>query len=185
MTVGIVRGQQPRTVKVDSFVIVTTEAKFVASETASPICEITSRPGTHNDPLATLSDNKLGTGYGPVFGNGARDGIYRADLGSSRRVVSVATWSHNHGGKRGAQHFVLFGSAGDDPGWNVSDRTRFTPIAEVDTRGAQIGTDHGTLIRGSSGQTLGSYRWLVWVVQPVTDNQENTAFQEFQVNIEK
>jgi hypothetical protein len=185
ITVGIVRGQKPRTVKVDSFVIVTTEAKFTASEAASPIREITSRPGTHNDPLATLTDNILGTGYGPVFGNGTREGIYRADLGSLRRVVSVGTWSHNLGGKRGSQRFVLFGSAADDPGWDVYDRTKFTPIAEVDTRETPIGKNHGTLIRNSSNQPLGMFRWLVWVVQPVTDNMENTAFQEFQVNIGK
>lgn len=182
MTVGFVRGQRLRTVKVDALVIVTTEEKFVASETASPICEIVSRPGTHNDPLATLSDNKLGTGYGPVFGNGTRGGIYRADLGSPRRVASVTTWSHKLG-QRGAQHFVLFGSADDDPGWNLGDRTKFTPIAEVDTRGAPIDNDHGTRIRNSSGQPLGSFRWLFWVVQPVTDELENTAFQEFQVTL--
>ncbi|MFO0816500.1 MAG: PDZ domain-containing protein [Pirellulales bacterium] len=185
MTVGIVRGQKPRTVKVASFVVVTSEAKFVASAAASPIREIASRPATRNDPLAVLTDGKLGTGYGPVFGNGVREGIYRADLGSLRHIGSVGTWSHNLDGKRGSQRFVLFGSAADDPGWNVRDRTRFTPIAEVDTRRTSIGNDHGTLIRNLSGQPLGTFRWLVWVVQPVTDIMENTAFQEFQVNIKE
>jgi hypothetical protein len=184
--VGIVRGQQTRNINVPSFIVVATESTFSATDRA-PIRQLNSRPATRNDPLATLHDNKLATGYGPVFANGVRGGIYRADLGSVHRVVSVATWSHNHSGKRGPQNFVLFGSAAADPGWDVADRSKFTPIAEVDTRGNKRGahgTHHGTLIRNSAGQPLGSFRWLVWVVQPVTDKLENTSFQEFQIKAE-
>jgi hypothetical protein len=182
--VSIVRGQQTRNLRVESFPVVMTETALAPAAAVAPIREISSRPSTRNDPLATLHDNALGTGYGPIFANGVRGGIYRADLGSVRRVVSVATWSHNHSGKRGAQNFVLFGSAADDPGWDVADRLKFTPLAEVDTRGTQSGKHHGTLIRNSAGQPLGSFRWLVWVVQPVTDKLENTSFQEFQIKAE-
>jgi hypothetical protein len=182
--VGIVRGQQSRNLRVESFPVVMTETALAPAAAVAPIREISARPSTRNDPLATLHDNKLATGYGPVFANGVRGGIYRADLGSVKRIVSVATWSHHYGGKRGAQNFVLFGSAADDPGWDVNARTRFTPIAEVDTRGNKRGAHHGTLIRNSTGQPLGSFRWLVWVVQPVTDKLENTSFQEFQIKAE-
>jgi len=182
--VGIVRGQQTRNLHVDSFPVVTTEAALAPAAAVAVIREISSRPATRNDPLASLHDNTLGTGYGPIFANGTRGGIYRADLGSVQRIVSGATWSHNHGGKRGAQSFVLFGSAADDPGWDVGDRSKFTPLAEVGTRDTQIGKHHGTLIRNSTGQPLGSFRWLVWDVQPVTDKLENTAFQEFQIQTE-
>jgi hypothetical protein len=38
-----------------------------------------------------------------------------------------------------------------------------------------------TSIRRSTGKPLGSYRWLVWAVFPVTqENAENTAYQELQ-----
>jgi hypothetical protein len=184
LNVRIVRAQQTRDLRVESFPIVTIEAALAPASAVTPIREISARPSTRNDPLPTLRDNSLGTGYGPIFSNGTRGGIYRADLGSVKRVVSVATWSHNHGGKRGAQNFTLFGSAAADPGWDLNSRTTFTPIAEVDTRGTQIGKHHGTLIRNSSGQPLGAFRWLVWIVQPVTDSIENTSFQEFQIKAE-
>jgi hypothetical protein len=172
-------------VTVDAFVTVTAAAKFVPADGPSPIAVITARPGTHNDPLATLTDNKVGTGYGPVFANGTPVGVYRADLGSARPVTAVTTWSHNLGGKRGPQRFVLYGSAADDPGWDVTDRTRFTPVAEVDTRGEAVGSDHGTVVRDSTGAALGTFRWLAWAVRPVTDHKEHTAFQEFQVTVGK
>jgi hypothetical protein len=40
-----------------------------------------------------------------------------------------------------------------------------------------------TSIRRSDGKPLGSYRWLIWAVSPVTGEigGENTAFQELQV----
>ena len=37
-------------------------------------------------------------------------------------------------------------------------------------------------IRFSDSKSLGSYRWLVWAIAPITDdNGENTAFQKLQV----
>jgi hypothetical protein len=74
----------------------------------------------------------------------------------------------------------LFGSiTTDDPGWEVGDAKRFTPIAQVDSRSEN--QFHATRVQSSSGKSLGSYRWLVWAVGPVTDIGENTAFQELQV----
>jgi hypothetical protein len=84
---------------------------------------------------------------------------------------------------RSRQNFVLYGSgAAADPGWNVSDARLFTPIISVDTRRRKPAEFEATSIRSSTGNSLGAYRWLVWVVFPVTEgNAENTAFQELQV----
>lgn len=185
LKVGIIRGQQPRELTLDSFVLVSAGDAFSPSPGDSPIRRIRALPETSNDPLATLHDQQLAQSYGPVFRNGIRGGMYRADLGSVRQVLSVTTWSHNQNGNRGAQNFALFGSAAEDPGWHPGDRSRFTPIAEVDTRGRPQANHPGTTIRNSQGQPLGSFRWLVWVVQPVTEGLENTAFQEFQVTADE
>jgi hypothetical protein len=190
LTIGIVRGQQPRTLRMETYtfnVMETADAppfKAVPLAPSNEVCaiqQISSQPGTHNESVATLHDGKLAANYGPVFGNGTVAGLYRADLGSLQRISVVSTWSYNQNGNRGAQHFILFGSAAENPGWNVSDGARFTPLAEIDARGAATKKFQATAIRRSDGQTLGSFRWLVWMVHPVTGLEENTAFQEFQV----
>jgi hypothetical protein len=178
LDVGIVRGQQPQNVRVESYA-------FVATESGQPtdgvsIRAVTTRPDTKNEPVTVLSDGKLARNYGPVFSNGTVGGAYKVDLGASVNIASVATWSYNLGGRRGPQKFVLFGSnVATDPGWN---RDKFTSIAEVDTTGQKTAEFPATIIRAAAGKSLGSYRWLMWVAYPVTSIAENTAFQEFQIN---
>ncbi len=97
-------------------------------------------------------------------------------------IAAVSTWSHNLGGVRGVQRFVLFGSnAPSDPGWNVNDRQTFTPIAEVDTADTAPGKFSRSRIRCAGKPSLGTFRWLVWCVSPATGKAENTAYQELQV----
>ncbi len=139
---------------------------------------------TNNEAPAVLADGKLAMNYGPVFGNGVASGAYKADLGDVKRVGAVTTFSHNQNKNRGRQNFVLYGSeAAADPGWDVLDTRVFTPLAVVDTPAETSSVFVGTRISGNGGAPLGSYRWLVWRVYPVTDSAggENTAFQEFQV----
>lgn len=76
---------------------------------------------------------------------------------------------------------VHVSDAASDPGWNVLDRTTFTPIAEVDTTAVTVQRFLATGIRRSDGRPPGAFRWLVWVVYPVTAIGENTAYQEFQI----
>jgi hypothetical protein len=77
---------------------------------------------------------------------------------------------------------VLFGSdAKDDPGYGVDVRDKLTPIIEVDTRHVDVRRFLATGIRHSGNRSLGSFRWLVWVVYPVTKIDENTAYQEIQI----
>ena len=145
---------------------------------------IAGEPGTGNEPVSVLTDGKLARNYGPVFGNGVVDGVYKLDLGAVARIGQVNTFSYNQNRNRGRQRFVLYGSpAAADPGWNVEDRKVFTPIIDLDTLKDPETDFVATRVRQSGGKPLGSYRWLVWAVAPVTDSAggENTAFQEFQV----
>jgi len=108
--------------------------------------------------------------------------MYKVDLGATTELAEVNTWSYQQNGNRGAQRYVLFGSdAAADPGWSVEDRTKFTPIAEVDTTSVAVQRFLATSIRRSGSRPLGTFRWLVWVVYPVTEIDENTAYQEFQI----
>ena len=143
---------------------------------------MTTQPDTNNEPPAVLHDGQLAETYGPVFGNGVSGGLYKLDLGAAVELAEINSWSYHQNGNRGAQRYVLFGSdAAADPGWNVEDRTKFTPLAEVDTTSVPVQRFVATGIRRSGGRPLGAFRWLVWVVYPVTGIGENTAYQEFQI----
>jgi hypothetical protein len=189
LALGIVRGQKAQTIRMESYVHLVAETSANGSFTSvrlapapRTVAKIASRPDTANEPLPVLHDGKLAPDYGPVFRNKVSGGMYKVDLGKVVSISSVSTWSYNLNGKRGAQRFTLFASASpNDPGWTVGDGKRFTPIAEVDTRGEAGKTYLATSIERSDGKELGSFRWLVWVTQPVSGVGENTAFQEFQV----
>ena len=136
---------------------------------------------TNNDPIESLTDGKIANSYGPIFANGVEGGMYKLDLAAVKNVGRINTFSAL--GVRARQNFVLYGSsAATDPGWKVADAKIFTPIISVDTSQGMPIDFAATSIRGSAGMPLGSYRWLVWVVFPVTqENAENTAYQELQV----
>jgi hypothetical protein len=124
--------------------------------------------------------------YG-VFANGVVAGRYKLDLGEVKSIARVNTFSFNQGGNRGQQRFVLYGSsATSDPGGNVEDPHRFSPIIDLDTKTVYPTDFVATSVRQGEGKPLGRYRWLVWAVWPVneTADGENTAFQEFQVMAE-
>jgi len=177
LAVGIVRGQQARTVRVETYTVVASESG--EPKGGVPIRAVTTRPATVNEPVAVLSDRRLAADYGPVFPNGVVGGAYKVDLGAPVDVAAVTTWSFNQNGNRGTQRFALFGSsATKDPGW---DRSSLTPIAEVDTTELPADRFGATCIRRSGDGSLGTFRWLVWFTQPVTAGGENTSFQEFEI----
>ena len=70
-----------------------------------------------------------------------------------------------------------------DPGWNLADRARFTPLGSTDTTGVAIGAFNAASLRARAGRSLGEFRWIVWRVSPVTQRDENTAFQELAVEL--
>jgi hypothetical protein len=81
-----------------------------------------------------------------------------------------------HGGKLDGT------AAASDPGWNVEDASLFTAVIALAARKTSGFECVATSIRQSDGEPLGSYRWLVWAVTPITyDNGENTHLVERQV----
>ena len=189
--IGFVRGQARQFITLRNAPVSTVESAANAAGfaklalPASPFGVVTASRRTLNDPIATLTDGKLANGYGPVFANGVSDGAYKMDLGRVRSVVKIASWSFHQGGRRGGQIVSLYGSKMvDDPGWNTEDGSRFTSLGTLDTLGMpQAGDFTAAALGGRRGQSLGSYRWIVWRVSPVTDIRENTAFQELAVEV--
>jgi len=191
LTVGLVRGQGPQTVHVADYPFAVTESPsgsdFVIVPLAEPartlpIQAIQSQPSPANEPLEALRDGRLAENYGPVFRNDVVGGMYRVDLGGVQPIAAIRTWSYHQRGKRGNQHFTLYGSdSADDPGWDIGGESRYVPIAEVNTIGRPIDRYQATSVQRSGERPLGSFRWLLWVVRPVTAVRENTAFQEIQI----
>jgi hypothetical protein len=184
----IIRNQKPEDITLPP-------APFIAIETAaaaggfsrltlpkSPFGVVTAKRQTNNDPLSILTDGSLAKGYGPVFGNGVRNGAYKMDLGASKSVGAVTSWSFNQDGRRAHQILTIYGSnAESDPGWNLDDPSRFKPLASIDANLPDSSEFLATSLRAKSGKSLGSFRWIVWKVEPLNSTVENTAFQELAV----
>lgn len=144
--------------------------------------KVASKHATQNSPISDLTDGQLKNGYGPVFANGVSNGAYRMDLGQSQSVSAITTWSTNRGGNRASQKVTLYGSnAAKDPGWKFADRSNFSPLGTIDTTSLDSKEFVATSLRCAAGETLGTFRWIVWQVSPVTSSSENTAFQELTV----
>jgi hypothetical protein len=135
-----------------------------------------------NHPLEILGDGRLEPSYGAVFANGIQGACYKLDLGTVEPVSAVNSWSFNQNGNRGRQRMTLYGSnSATDPGWNIADASKFTPLGSIDTAAAAVAPFTASSLRAPSGASLGSFRWIVWATAPVTDAGENTAWQEFSV----
>ena len=135
---------------------------------------------TNDDPLSTLTDGKLGKGYGPVFANGITDGAYKMDLGTVKPVAAVTSWSYRMGSARVAQKLNVYGSNSEsDPGWDLG---KFTHLGMIDT-GPVKDAYAAASLRAIEGKSLGNFRWILWSVAPVSaqGGGENTAFQELAV----
>ncbi len=147
---------------------------------------VTASQKVDNDPLGVLTDGILNAGYGPVFGNGIHLGIYKMDLGTAKPVSSISSWSFNQNDNRGRQFVTLYGSnAETDPGWNVKDAKKFTPLGSIDTASLPAAKFTAASLRAPSGSALGTYRWIAWETAPASAAAENTAWQEFSVGVGK
>ena len=120
-----------------------------------------------------------------MFSNGTTNGAYKIDLGDAKPVAAITSWSYKQG-KRGLQKVTLYGSKSPaDPGWNIADRSRFEPLGSIDTSSIKSKTFTAASLRAKEGESLGTFRWVLWSVSPVTSNGggENTAFQELGVEV--
>ncbi|WP_182869033.1 PDZ domain-containing protein [Stieleria mannarensis] len=144
--------------------------------------KVDAQPTPRNESPATLTDGKIEMGYGPVFANSVTTGVYRMDLGALKDISAITSWSANYGGVRGAQRWTVYGcDSATDPGWNVQDHSKFTPLTSIDTRAASRDAFNAVSLRSKPGRSLGRFRWIIWSVTPVTERGENTAFQELGV----
>ena len=100
-------------------------------------------------------------------------------------VSAISSWSFNLENIRGRQLATLYGSnSATDPGWNVKDPEKFTPLGSIDTASLPPAQYISTSLCAPDGQSLGSYRWIAWETFPIeTTHRANTAWQEFHVDI--
>ena len=148
---------------------------------SSPFGTITASHPFKDAPLASLVDGQLAKGYGPVFANGVDNGAYKMDLGSVLPIAGITSWSCNMSNTRGAQKIAIYGSnASTDPGWDLAS---FTSLGTIDTTNAPKAAYTAASLRAVDGQTLGTFRWILWAVSPVYNRGggENTALQELAV----
>jgi len=135
---------------------------------------------TGNQPLASLTDGKLTSTYGPIFANGVHTGVYKMDLGSSQAISAISSWSYNQGSRVTQKLTVYASNSVSDPGWNLN---KLTLLGSIDTSGVKAANYMAASLRAAAGSSLGKYRWILWSVAPVSNagGGENTAFQELAV----
>jgi hypothetical protein len=178
-TIKLVRNQQVQemTLKNVPFVEIKSSGQPVPT-----VGKVTANKPTNNDALTVLVDGKLAESYGPVFSNGESDCAYKVDLGSIKPISVLTSWTYNQGGNRGAQRVTLYGSASEkDPGWKLNNAAKFVPLGSFDTTKMEQSDFAGVTLTAGKGNTLGSFRWIIWQVSPVTECGENSAFQELSV----
>jgi len=182
LSISYVRSQAAQRTDMTNYIYVTTEStdrqfqtiRVLAPDEVVTFKSIATDPDTVNQPVSVLSDGKLAQNYGPVFPNGVKGARYRIDLGQERTVAEIRSFSFNQNGNRAHQRITLIGFSEKEAGTAI-------PIAMINTTAHAAGSFVATSVRASQNLELGSFRWLEWVIQPVTDQQENSAFQEFQV----
>ncbi len=185
----IVRQQQVRTIRIPgaAWLRVTDAADIGMKPGASASFEVAVNRATANDPVTILGDGELAKGYGPVFPNGVRNGIYRIDLGSPRELRSFTAWAYNVNGNRAAQDAVVYGvdpmvygkrpEEAGPPNWNQALKLG-VPLGTLSAAAPEGGGFRGVTIR-PTGESFGRYRWIFVLTRPISGRVENTAFQEF------
>lgn len=147
---------------------------------SKPIGKITTNRGTNDDLTSILIDGKVRKGMGYVFSNNALDGAYKLDLGKPQEIIALTSWSYNEDGYRGAQSITIYASNHPtDPEWALTNTSRFTKLGTISTKGREIGNFNAL----SLPIPKTPFRWIVWQSSPVTARGENTAFQEFAVEV--
>ena len=99
------------------------------------------------------------------------------DLAAEMPVASVRTFSW-HKSDRAPQRFVLYGASGTTfP--NAASAVPGPPwerIAAIDTVKLGQGGKHASAVAGYKGKAIGTYRWLLWVLEPVANGGAQGAF---------
>lgn len=184
----VIRNQEPLTLQSDELAYVTLETTDDPTEFTDHVlptkrpANIATKPPTKNEPVSILSDGQVGDGYGPIFSNSTPAGVYRVDLGRSKPVSIIASWSTDFSGRRGPQKLTLYASdSNQDPGWPGDKRSKLKLLTSIDTTSMPSKRFTAVALRARQGTSLGTFRWIYWQVSPVNKAGEHTAFQELHV----
>jgi acetyl esterase/lipase len=131
---------------------------------------ITTSPDTANEPVTTLYDHLLAENFGPVFPNETAEGIYEINFDGAQWVSVINTFSYNKGAVRGTQNFVLQGKTSDG---------EWVPLHGIYQTASE--SFLATQLMRTDAAVIGSFEAMRWVCYSVSDDEEHTAFQEFQV----
>lgn len=134
------------------------------------ISGISTTPSTSNESVTTLYDGFLAENFGAIFANTTAEGTYQIELDSVQSVSMINTFSFNKGDVRGTQNFVLQGKTSDGE-W-VPLHGVYQTVSE-----SFLATK---LVRSDAAE-IGLFESVRWVCYAVTDAEEHTAFQEFQL----
>ena len=146
--------------------------------------KITTNVKTSNDPLADLTDGKLKDSYGAIFANNTANGMYKMDLGLAKKIKAVKSFTYSKGAERGKLNVTIYASnATSDPGWDVENKSKYTPIGTINTIEAKVDAYNQASI--VSANHLGEYRWIVWKVKPLNASGENSSIQELSIDYAK
>jgi len=132
-------------------------------------------------PVVVFNDGKIPRGEDDpsrnfFFGQASKGGLILADLGKSMEVDSVASYSW-HFSTRAAQRYALYGTMAEEPEipkWPGEPKGDWKLIDKVDTSDAKAG-QHGVMISNEEGKSLGTFRHLLFAVQP---NRSKGHFRE-------
>jgi hypothetical protein len=181
LTIKFITSQNSSTTTMKRYIYVETESTdnnfnnidLLQPDKVLKFKSVTSDPATDNKPVSILSDGKLAANYGPVFRNGVVGGTFKIDLGKDIPVTEIRTFSFNQNSNRGTQKFTISG---------ISENNN-KPITIASVYSAAKTSDKfvSSRVAAANGKNLGTFRWIHWIVQPVTGQKENTAFHEFQV----
>lgn len=115
--------------------------------------------------------------YGNNPGNTSASVRYKIDLGASRYITTVNSYS---GGRspRGNQYYELYGSTTDTTtNWDETDTGVWILIGSIQTPTAEYQKYCATSIT----EIDNSYRELMWVSYPISAANEHTVWKEFDV----
>lgn len=190
LTIVLSRNQALREITLDDAPVVAWETQPLTIFGLLPLparpvaCTLSAYPATRNEPLSRLLDGGLARNYGPVFPNRTRAAVYRLDLGAVKSVVAIHTWTYRQGPLRVHQSIAFFGSTSEsDPGYDVSDASKWIPLGAVDTLGISLDAFLATRWAARPGDTLGRFRWIAWAPAPLGPDEEFPAVQELHVEV--
>ncbi|GAA5122367.1 hypothetical protein JIN84_09885 [Luteolibacter yonseiensis] len=151
---------------------------------------ITGKADPNSAPVSVLNDGKIPRDEDEPSSNfffSGSGGRLLVDLGKPIDLATLATYSW-HNGSRSAQNYQVYaadGTAKDfvaEPGADVApEKSGWSLIGKVDTSANKPG-QHAAVISPDSGKSLGSFRYVLFDIQPNKESGfNNTFFSEIDI----